>query len=312
MPYVPGSVNTDMDSVTLAPLPRWMILPQFFSLEPTVTKLNRRVAEGTREVGSPQSARNKSGSLRSRPPCPSMCHMLTEREGERARGTAREAALTARTGRPHSCNTPQCSPCHHRAYCSPWDSPHYSGCQGPPGLCVVFKPVCASSSRKSASVADCPAMRPSSLVSTLWLRASVAFRAAVIGLTTVETRPRARFVFGLGMLAIVFLDPSGEHRHTLVCCLVRSTQCLSKSHSNVTTKAFHSMDEHQSLVPQIKSFQMTASISWLPRRPVRRPSLLVMCPQFCQANTTDSQLLTDRATRPPSLELCRCACSSAD
>ena len=186
--------------------------PAILSLDPTVTKLNRRVVESTEEVGSPQSARNKTGSLKRRPPCPSMCLLLSERRRKSERNS--------------SCRLPR-------------NATEFFGVH------VVAE-------------------------------GAAAFRAAVMGLTTVETRPRARFVFGLGMLAIVFLDPSGEHRHTQVCCVVRSTQCLSKSHSNVTTKAFHSMDEHQSLVPQIKSFQMTASISWLHRRPVRRPSLLLM------------------------------------
>ena len=74
MPYVTGSVNTDMDSVTLAP-DTLIIL----SLEPVkmVTTTQSQVTEGTRKVGSPQCAWKETRSLRSRPQCPSMCHLST-------------------------------------------------------------------------------------------------------------------------------------------------------------------------------------------------------------------------------------------
>ena len=50
------------------------------SLEPMkmVTQLNRKsFAEGTRQVGTPQCDRKETGSLKSRPQCPSMCHVTT-------------------------------------------------------------------------------------------------------------------------------------------------------------------------------------------------------------------------------------------
>ena len=47
------------------------------------TSANAYVTESTGEVGSPQCVRKESGSLRSRPQCPSMCHVTTEKERER-------------------------------------------------------------------------------------------------------------------------------------------------------------------------------------------------------------------------------------